>query len=743
MPTRHLLRARTPARSGWASPLVTLAASGLLWLAVGAWALWWPVVAHYRIDTPAIDPAVIAAHRSAPSDEVLTVVADASMVTDHPLRGADAVAAARRILAGELALPKLPVLPVGADFQVADLDREPPVQKLWAASLIVPDLLLRAYEDTPDPAFFAAAKRYLRGFIEHERGRWLESGWTWNGHATTNRVAVLARYWKFARRIDAGDTDMAALVHEHAARLAARLAKPTLFVANTNYGLMQNLGLVELAAAFPSLPQAAERRALALQRTQRQLPFYMSDEGIVLEHSPGYHFHGVLATGFLVRVLQASGQTVPAALQRAHDKSLDFMAQLQRPDRSMPLLGNTFRYQWRLPQLLGVDDAAWEKNLKQRASFAALHPVAGYSVVWDRGAAGTGTHSVVSWGRFMGHGHQRAQEMSLAVWAAGTDWSTNTGYWPGDDPHGEELAKGWDGGNAPHLLGETPAGKRHTRLLGQVDAPGLRLLDLERAVDGGPSLRRQILQVDGDAWIVLDTVADGGNRPLRVLWTAAPETELRVDGARAFSLRREGQDLGMSLAFDGPAAASATPLRGSLAPFGGWVAFDRRAVPAPAVDARLQPGGGWMLTRLQLAPAAALASLLPPAANFASAEDWEATLQRPEGPLRLQRRGSELIATTVAGAQRLALLPGPEVSAAQDTIAASMQSLLTQYPRFREALAERREASVLMAALAVLLLAGALAATRLAPQRGIAAWSGAHLLWFAALAIVVLLRLPR
>ena len=238
------------------------------------------------------------------------------MVTDHPLRGADAVAAARRILAGELALPKLPVLPVGPDFQVADLDREPPVQKLWAASLIVPDLLLRAYEHTPDPAFFAAAKRYLRGFIEHERGRWLESGWTWNGHATTNRVAVLARYWKFARRIDAGDTEMAALVHEHAARLAARLAKPTLFVANTNYGLMQNLGLVELAAAFPSLPQAAERRALAMQRTERQLPFYMSGEGIVLEHSPGYHFHGVLATGFLVRVLQASGQSVPAALQR-------------------------------------------------------------------------------------------------------------------------------------------------------------------------------------------------------------------------------------------------------------------------------------------------------------------------------------------------------------------------------------------------------------------------------------------
>jgi hypothetical protein len=82
------------------------------------------------------------------------------------------------------------------------------------------------------------------------------------------------------------------------------------------------------------------------------------------------------------------------------------------------------------------------------------------------------------------------------------------------------------------------------------------------------------------------------------------------------------------------------------------------------------------------------------------------------------------------------------VSAALQAIAAARQTLLLQYPRFREAVAERREASVLLAVLAVLLSAALLLARRFAPQRGVVLWAGANLLWFAALAAIAVLRLP-
>ena len=352
-------------------------------LVLGRLLVWWPVFSHYRV-TPALPtPAIVELHRTRPADSVLGTVAEASMITDHPLSGEAAVVAARRILAGELALAALPVLPVGRDFDAADLERGVPVQQLFTASLIVPDLLLRAYEHSPDPAFLAAAQRYLRSFIDYERGQWRPAGFLWNDHAVSNRVPVLARYWKLARTASADNAAMGARVHLHALRLGDMLFKPSLFVANTNHGVMQNLGLLELATAFPELPQAPGYRRLAMERLAKQLPFYISSEGAVLEHSAGYQFHGTVLTGHLVRVLQAGGHTAPPDLQVAHERSLDFLARLQRPDRSLPLLGNTYRYAWQLPRSLAVNGTVWDTHLRERPSFTQTFPVVGTAVWWS------------------------------------------------------------------------------------------------------------------------------------------------------------------------------------------------------------------------------------------------------------------------------------------------------------------------------------------------------------------------
>ncbi len=684
-------------------------------LILGRLLVWWPVFTHYRVTPAAPTPAIIELHRALPSDGVLGAVAQASMLTDHPLGGEAAVVAARRILAGELALAALPVLPIGRNFDPVDLERGVPVQQLFTASLIVPDLLLRAYEHTPDPAFLAAAQRYLRDFIDYERGQWRPTGFLWNAHAVSNRVPVLARYWKLARAASSDGAAMAARVHLHALRLGGLLSKPSLFVANTNHGVMQNLGLLELAAAFPELPQAAGYQRLAMERLAKQLPFYISSEGAVLEHSAGYQFHGAVLTGHLVRVLQAGGHAVPPELQAAHKRSLDFLARLQRPDRSLPLIGNTYRYAWHLPASLSVDATAWDTHLRERPSFTQAFPVAGTAVWWSRETpVGPPTHTVVTWGRFAGHGHQRAQEMSVLLWAGGTDWITNSGLWPGDDPAGANLAEGWAGGNAPHVLGESHGTARTTTVRAESRNDALRFIDLERRVAGdGPRVRRQVLQWQGGLWLVLDSYADSAGRPLRVLWTAAPETQAVPLGPRRFEFRRDGSGLDLALSVAGSAGVTTTYLRGSRAPFGGWVAFDRRAVPAPAIDARLAQPSDWMVTVARLVPSGQSGGDPIASARFGSAEDWQVTLMQADGALTLERRGAELLVTrpSATSAERLALEPGTAVHDAHDEISKAGSAIRAEFPRIKTLEPERARVEPVLglwwAALAAALLLAA------------------------------------
>ena len=130
-----------PRALAWVAVAVTV-----MLLGVGNLLVWGPLWRHFHVSVPEIDAAVLQRHRQEPADRVLAVVADVSMMTDHPLRGDAAVAAARRILQGELALPFMPVLSIGDGFSPTQLEAGVPVQQVWIASLIVPDLLLRAHE---------------------------------------------------------------------------------------------------------------------------------------------------------------------------------------------------------------------------------------------------------------------------------------------------------------------------------------------------------------------------------------------------------------------------------------------------------------------------------------------------------------------------------------------------------------------------------------------------------------------
>ena len=226
---------------------------------------------------------------------------------------------------------------------------------------------------------------------------------------------------------------------------------------------MQNLGLWHGALAFPSLPGTREYQRLAKSRLDDQMRFYVSDEGVVLEHSADYQSFGLMLLGRAFRYLALGHEVAPSQWVEKYRKAQAFYATLRRPDGTLPMFGDTDSDDDAVGALVTEFDANgsvgplnWRTDWKP-ANAETIYPVSGYAIWWDGLKSWPDprnlSETVLCWSNFAGHGHKHADEMSLLFWAKSQNWWSNVGYWPYDTPGRDETVS-WAGSNAPHLLGE-------------------------------------------------------------------------------------------------------------------------------------------------------------------------------------------------------------------------------------------------------------------------------------------------
>jgi hypothetical protein len=488
--------------------------------------------------------------------------------------------------------------------------------QLLMASVEVERVLLLSYEQTHETAQLELALRRVRQFARHESRQRLPDAYLWNDHAVSARIAVLANLWRHLRHhptlAAAAAPDLLGLVE----RSGHILANPANFTVRTNHGIVQNLALLQIGAAFPNLPQAAAWRALALKRLQLQLGFYVSPEGMVLEHSPEYHHFGTELLSYAVRLQVLNGQEADPALVSAATRARDILRYLQRPDGTLPLLGNTNTGSF--SRLDGAPDGhttvqPLEPPFQAPPEGALLQATAGYALWWQGGGAAQ-SQIVQTWAHHIGHGHKHADEGALQFWRGGQDWITNTGYWP----YGAELegaARGWASSNAPHQPGEAANVQRKVDLLGSGSAQGLLFTDLRRLSENGSKFRRQLMQLDDATLLVLD-FNEGQAGAYQSIWTVPPPLQLRPASSGSY----------LSTEVNGEAYRSATPARsgpqctganGNPLPAGLWSIISR-CPPMPYCSAathQIQASACWRRWPLRARSRPACNWMLAPAAN--------------------------------------------------------------------------------------------------------------------------------
>jgi hypothetical protein len=648
---------------------VVLRIVGLFALAIGVPALvivavlWAPVVAHFWVGEPVVTVAEIQASRVLPTEQRFAEINDLSFGQPRPSLFDDEYLfrTADSLFDGEFSLGRREGLPAGVPFDPADLVRGPVSWQLRYASLLLPSVLVEAYERSGEERYLLAARDFLLDWQKYEGGLWLPKGFIWNDHALAARVVPLAKFWSVYRSHPSFAEEDARRILELVARTGRMLADPDQYTFATNHGKFQNLALFHLALSFPALSESDLYLSLARERFAEQMEYLVAPDGAILEHTAEYHFSGLERLTVAFRYFTLAGMEVPADWWLKYEKAMNLHREFIRPDGSLPRLGNTKPMVARRGTFVvegdlagGVGAPSFRTDWDAKSAFA-LHPVGGFAAWWHNLAeceapnAAVPFQIVANWSHFPGHAHKHADELSVNAWADGVEWLAATGFWPygAHIPPGRRWAISWPGSNAPHLRGEAYDSERESDLLAYGSSCDLSALHLRRTTDDGFAVQRQIISLAEGVWVVVDSFDDVRMRTVDTFWTFDPEVTLHQEGAMGqMRLSSDHSSLDVDAWFLGPDDPAVTVHRGSLEPAAGWAIARESEDVIPAYTARVErpSSGSWSAAVFRLKDRLADVPDID-AVEFDywnNPVDWALMIRDPVRTLRLVRSSTEL-----------------------------------------------------------------------------------------------------
>ena len=657
--------------------LITFAIPILVLLSV-----WLPEIAHYHVETASLSNQEIETLRHAPSDSSLQELTTLSLGLDFGLTDDQFIHLASTILEGKLSLPGYEPFSIQLPFDSSDLGQGLLTWQLIFSSMAAPEILINAYRLTHDERYFDLARDMILAWAHYEKKQWLPlTRFLWNDHAIAARITVLTKFWRFYRMRDDFKPEDARLILQFVLRSGEMLAKKEHFTAATNHGIMQNVALLHIAAVFPVLPQAEKFQRIAYERLQDQLAFYINDEGVVLEHSAGYHELGMMLIENILHYAALNGFTVPKDWIEKYEKGKRFLDNIKRPDGTLPQFGNTLGQ--------SVYFGSSFPSLINRES-KKLYPVSGYSVWWQEYRQALSIYpfsqTVIAWSHFPGHGHKLADEMSVLIWADGQNWITNTGYWP-YGVFGREHVDSWEGSNAPHLVGEPENSTRKTALLSYLAEDKLAFSQLRRTGPDGYSAERQVIHSGENLWIIIDYTADRHPRKTTTTWTFASDLNVINGNWPGQFLVNKPAFSCMTASFINSEETIPDRYAGSKDPFAGWVVTNKnQPKAAQSVVIENSSNGTWSAAVFSLEKSCQENEMdQPQMMQWNSPDSWNLSLKHSGKEITFERQNHTISVTDTENGfteYTVQSIDVESIAQAQNRITDTFNRVAEKYPRY-------------------------------------------------------------
>jgi hypothetical protein len=458
-------------------------------------------------------------------------------------------------------------------------------------SFSIPSLLGRAYEVSGNAIYIRAAAEYIGDWARFESSLLAPRGYFFNDHATAARSIVVAEIWRQYRNSDAYEQETAADVVRYVQKLMGMLADDRLYEYRSNHGIMQNLSILHLSIAFPLLQPSRHNWQVGKNRLLSQLEYYINEEGVILEHSPGYHHNGLRRLAAAWRYLGLNGDPVPQDFVVRYQKALEFQNALYRPDRTLPPVGDTGDYTYSPIRTASFNDdfVATGIHAPPQAAAApepvAAAPGAGWAILWDGlehwPDSAKLAQTAVHWGNFPTKAHKHADELGVSIWSKGVQWVRGVGYWPYGNSRVD--ATGWRSSNGPHWSDESAADERYSSLVGSVLDEAVTFLHLLRTNENGERIHRQLVKIHDDLWIVLDSFESHGPKSAEVVWRLSPDIVLTALGGNELLLAPGHGRQKMRMLIDGSTNVTVDPDVSGSSPWNSGLLVDREIGKSPAV----------------------------------------------------------------------------------------------------------------------------------------------------------------
>lgn len=675
--------------------------------------IWIPLITHYHVENITITDEMVTGARDLPPDSVLNEILgffqspgsmDRKKIVDY----------AESIMNGSMPISRFKKENLKLPFDKNDIDKGSPGWQLFLASFGIPDLFLKAYEISKRDDFLMMAKDIIHAWALYERKALIPRGLLWNDHAISARIAVITRFWKIYRHHPLYDRQVARDILLFVARSAELLSKPSHFTYSTNHGIMQNLALLQICIAFPTIPGVDHYKSVALERLKDQMTYYVNDEGVVLEHSAGYQKAGIEFLGMAFRYLTLAGMSIPDEWTEKYEKAKLFYSQLRRPDGSLPMYGDTNEDEDKLGPLVTkiVNGTArylyYQKEWTPQKTHS-LYPVAGYSIWWDELDKWPDeqklSQTVIIWSYFPGHAHKHADEMSVLLWAGGQTWWTGAGYWP-YGAKGRAEAVSWNGSNAPHLTNEDKNSVRFTKLLSYGWSDNLSAIELERKGPDEYIAHRQVIHIKPDIWVVVDNTSGNKNERTTTIWTTSSYIKMK-EGTIPGSYILVGKNGKISLtAFIITSdKAEVKRYKGSYKPFAGWAG--NKPADALAIEQPAENSWSAMIWHLKSPGSTIQIEGKPYMKKWNGPDSWKLVLPVKSGLFRIGRNGDnirvEIKKSGNISTKGLPLMKAPSTEDKYLKIRAAYKATSAKYPpKFKDHLSYRLKATYLIVFIFVL-----------------------------------------
>ncbi|SEH06304.1 heparinase II/III family protein [Candidatus Venteria ishoeyi] len=314
--------------------------------------------------------------------------------------------------------------------------------RFWFHSWKFTDCLLSGYTEFQEQWYLKRLKWLVSDWWKDNfRPEFPAKEFSWHDHSTAKRLHEMLKIFEFVRREKALDQkfirDALRSIFWHAQILSAE----DIYIKNNNHGLDQSVSLFEVSQLFREFEYSEIWEKKSRERLENEISFALTTEGIHTENSPSYH--GWVSAKCATINKFAKHYTDLAIVDNniLQDNGLRFLSVIAKPDRTLPLIGDTSNNLIAKATYPDLKKLSWYpfyqyvisqgKNGVKPKEIISFFPESGYYIYrdkWDEPGENTALHFIMKCG-YNASGHRHNDDGTILLYGLGENWLIDSGIY--------------------------------------------------------------------------------------------------------------------------------------------------------------------------------------------------------------------------------------------------------------------------------------------------------------------------